>query len=52
LEAAGGSWEVPINGWLLTHLPAGSSFDVAEQLLRERQRAYQAGVVDAPPSSD
>jgi hypothetical protein len=52
LEAAGGSWEVPINGWLLTHLPAGSSFDVAEQLFRERQRAYQAGVVDAPPSSD
>ena len=52
LEAAGGSWEVPINGWLLTHVPAGSSFDVAEQLFRQRVRAYQAGVVDAPPNTD
>ena len=52
LETAGGSWEVPINGWLLIHLPRGSSFDVGEELLRERIRAYQAGVTDAPPNSD
>lgn len=52
LETAGGLWEVPINGWLLTHVPKGSSFDVAEELSRERIRAYQAGVIDAPPNSD
>ena len=52
LEAAGGSWEVPINGWLLTHVPARSSFDAIEQLFRQRVRAYQAGVVDAPPNTD
>jgi hypothetical protein len=52
LETAGGSWEVLINGWLLTHVPTGGSFDVAEQLLRERIRAFQAGVRDAPPNLD
>jgi hypothetical protein len=52
LEAAGGFWEVPINGWLLTHLPVGNSFDVDEQLFRERVRAYQAGVVDISQTSD
>ena len=52
LEAAGGSWEVPINGWLLLHVPMGSSFDLAEELFRERVRAYQAGVVDVLPNSD
>jgi hypothetical protein len=52
LETVGGSWEVPINGLLLTHVPTGGSFDVGEQLLRERIRAFQAGVRDAPPNSD
>jgi hypothetical protein len=51
LEAAGGSCEVPIDGWLLTHVPEGSSFDVDEQLFRERVRAHQAGIVDAPRSA-
>ena len=52
LEGAGGRWEVPMSGWLLTHAPVGSSFDVDEQLFRERARAYQAGVVDAPTTSE
>jgi len=52
LEATGGSWEVPINGWLLIHVPRGSSFDAAEQLFRERLRAYGSGVVDSLPNSD
>src|SRR5215831_2651274 len=51
LEATGGSWEVPINGWLLIHVPRGSSFDAAEQLFRERLRAYGSGVVDSLPNS-
>lgn len=50
LEAAGGVWEVPVNGYLLTHVPVGSTFDVDEQLYRERVRAYQAGIVDTPQS--
>ena len=52
LETARGSWEVLINGWLLAHVPIGSSFDVDEELLRERIRAYEAGVRDEPPNSD
>ena len=52
LESAGGSWEVPINGWLLTHLPSDVRFNVDEVLMRERVRAYEAGVVDPPPSVD
>ena len=52
LEAAGGSWEVPINGWLLTHVPTGSSFDVTEHLFHQRVLAYQAGIVDAPPNAN
>lgn len=50
LKNAGGSCEVPINGWLLAHVPIGGSFDVAEQLLCERIRARQAGVRDGPNS--
>jgi hypothetical protein len=52
LEAAGGSWEVPVNGWLVTHVPTESPFDLDEQLFRERVRAYQAGIVDVLPDSD
>jgi hypothetical protein len=49
LETNGGSWEVPFNGWLLIHVPTGSSFDAAGVLFRERVRAHRAGIVDSPP---
>lgn len=48
LRSAGGLWEVPFNGWLVVHLPTGSPFDVAGELLRQREQAVQAGVVDRP----
>ncbi len=52
LEANGGTWEVPIGGWLLTHVPADSSFDVGTELGRQMDRACVAGVVASSISAD
>jgi len=52
LQGAEGVWEVLIDGWLLTHIPIGSSFDVGEELFRRRVRALESGVVDALPTAD
>ena len=52
LQAAEGVWEVSIDGWLLTHIPIGSSFNVDEELFRQRVKAAEAGVHDTLPTSD
>ncbi|MFN7914489.1 MAG: hypothetical protein U0Q55_04055 [Vicinamibacterales bacterium] len=43
LQAAGGTWEVPINGWLLTHVPPNCPFDVYRELDHQIQAFIAAG---------